>query len=209
MWRRIADTASRFRSVLDHHHPSNERLSVFPKCSFAISGPEIVCCSDRFFRPVIGVIAKRWANLALQFYSGDQTSFIYDEQVPQFCWSEIPGERQKRALLINLSVLGGLSNDRSSTLRNGLSLLPSFLNGKTKSSDQIEVLFGARRKAPITLLTHGVRPRLRVGRGPTTGPGVKAPDQGILSLCNYYIDSWINVYTMYVLRIYLEPPIIY
>ena len=52
MRRAVGDGFARFRSILNHHEPTNEQPRLLSKCSFAVSRPEIVRRADSFFGPI-------------------------------------------------------------------------------------------------------------------------------------------------------------
>ena len=69
-------TGARARRVLNQHHPADKRARLFAERAFAVGGPEIMRRADRFFGPVVEVVAEGRADLALQLDGGDQFALV-------------------------------------------------------------------------------------------------------------------------------------
>lgn len=87
------DRRPRRRAVFKHHKPANKRPIAAAVGRLAVSEPQVGGGADGLFGAVVEVVAKTWADVALELDGRDQTAVVNNENVPQFRGPEIAGQR--------------------------------------------------------------------------------------------------------------------
>ena len=88
MWLLHTDGPVGCVTVLKHKEVAEERLWTIKVCLLPKGRPEVKGAADRFFCPIVKIVAKGRTDLGLGFYSSDQCPFTDNEKIPFFGRSE-------------------------------------------------------------------------------------------------------------------------
>jgi len=75
-------------AVLQHEEVAKKRLGAAQVGTLAVRGPEVKGASDRFFRPIVEVVAEGWTDLGLGLDRGKKRLLAHHEQVPLLGWAD-------------------------------------------------------------------------------------------------------------------------
>src|SRR6266487_3195645 len=84
-------------TVLEEEEVSEEWCLVMPEPAFPVRGPDVLGVPDRFFRPVVEVVAEARSDLGLELHRQDEMAVGYDKKIPLLLRAVVTGKLEGRA----------------------------------------------------------------------------------------------------------------